>query len=46
MVPSMGFFVVVPIVSCPEVLKLMGSENFEEILDRYAASIGWTYSFV
>jgi len=45
MVPSMGFFIVVPLVSCPRMLSLICDPDLEEILDKRAAEIGWNYCF-
>ena len=45
LVPSMGFFVIVPLISCPKLVELRLCADFEEQVEGLAAEIGWTFCF-
>ena len=41
MIPSMGFFIVVP----KSGVQIINGEDFEEMMESLAESIGWEFSF-
>lgn len=45
MVPTMGFFLVVPIISCPALMKQLAKPDLEQLLDEHAAGVQWVYCF-
>ena len=45
MLPSVGFFIVMPIASCPRLLARINEEEIEDLIERIGSEIGWKYCF-